>query len=368
MTPLKGLADALASRGRYGDTELLHVNRHELDMLEAMSPHGLTVNPDTGQKEAFLPFLIPLLSSALAPTLGASLFGGGMLGTGLASAIMSGLGTWAATGDAKQGLLGGALGGLGGALMGGAGSAASGAANAASGAANSVGQSAIGSILEKGAKSLTQDIPQLVAPKIATANPAAAGGLMGWVRDNPMKTALGGAALASMIGGQGGGATAPTPTPFVYRPATPSPRAIIPYVGDMDEYGQNNGEHQFFDPPSGTEPLLVGGRQPYEFNVGGHPYSVQPGGIADGYAAGGAIAGPGNGQSDHVPAVGPGGRPYQLSDGEYVIPADVVSALGAGSNKAGATELSDMLQRVRLQAFGTKEQMKPVNPGQAMPA
>lgn len=45
------------------------------------------------------------------------------------------------------------------------------------------------------------------------------------------------------------------------------------------------------------------------------------------------------GQDDEIPAV--------LSDGEYVIPADVVSHLGDGNNKAGAVKLDDMIKKVR---------------------
>ena len=51
------------------------------------------------------------------------------------------------------------------------------------------------------------------------------------------------------------------------------------------------------------------------------------------------MQGPGNGQSDQIPAM--------LSDGEYVVSADVVSALGAGSNNAGADRLDQMMANVR---------------------
>ena len=64
--PLKDAANHLASKGRYGDTMLVHMNPIEVDMLASLSPTGeLTTNPDTGQKEAFL----PLLFSMAAPSL-----------------------------------------------------------------------------------------------------------------------------------------------------------------------------------------------------------------------------------------------------------------------------------------------------------
>lgn len=56
-------------------------------------------------------------------------------------------------------------------------------------------------------------------------------------------------------------------------------------------------------------------------------------------ASNGAVSGDGNGRSDHIPAM--------LSDGEYVIPADVVAAMGDGSNDAGADQLDAIVERVR---------------------
>ena len=75
-----------------------------------MSPTGqLTKNPVTGQPEAFLPFLAPLIGSALGK---AAL--GKAIGSGLAGAVGSGLATWAQTGDFEKGLIGGITGfGLG---------------------------------------------------------------------------------------------------------------------------------------------------------------------------------------------------------------------------------------------------------------
>lgn len=43
---------------------------------------------------------------------------------------------------------------------------------------------------------------------------------------------------------------------------------------------------------------------------------------------GGPVVGPGTGTSDSVPAVGPGGQPFALSNGEYVLSADTVRAVG----------------------------------------
>jgi len=126
---LEGVAGLLAKQGRYGDSMLVHMNPIEVEGLASMSPTGsLTVNPETGQPEAFLPFLIPLLGSLGGSAALTGLGAGGILGaTGLSSAaagaIGSGLASWASTGDLKQGLvsgitgfgIGSALGGIGGA-------------------------------------------------------------------------------------------------------------------------------------------------------------------------------------------------------------------------------------------------------------
>ena len=117
---LEGVAGLLAKQGRYGDSMLVHMNPIEVEGLASMSPTGsLTVNPETGQPEAFLPFLLPLLGG-----LGGSALAAGSTGllagkAALAGAIGSGLGSFAATGDLKQGLISGITGfGIGSALSG----------------------------------------------------------------------------------------------------------------------------------------------------------------------------------------------------------------------------------------------------------
>lgn len=75
-----------------------------------------------------------------------------------------------------------------------------------------------------------------------------------------------------------------------------------------------------------------------------------------------------DGQADQIPAVINGVQPARLSDGEYVIPADVVAMLGGGNNEAGASALEQMLSRVRAAATGNKKQMKPVNHNKVLPA
>jgi len=98
---------------------LVHMNPIEVQMLSSLSPTGrLTTNPYTGQQEAFLPFLAPLLGSFLGSSVltgtGAALLGGAGLSSAAAGAIGSGLATAAVTGDLEQGILSGITGfGLG---------------------------------------------------------------------------------------------------------------------------------------------------------------------------------------------------------------------------------------------------------------
>ena len=107
--PLREVAQHLASKGRYGDTMMVHMNPIEVDMLSSLSPTGqLTTNPDTGQKEAFL----PLLFSMVAPSLMA-----GTMPALAASALGSGLGTIAEGGSLKEGITAGLMGGVTGGLM-----------------------------------------------------------------------------------------------------------------------------------------------------------------------------------------------------------------------------------------------------------
>ena len=93
-----------------------------------------------------------------------------------------------------------------------------------------------------------------------------------------------------------------------------------------------------------TENHLALGGQPITDNlnvpVSNKPFSNVPSiqGRGD-YRTGAYVEGAGDGQSDDIPAM--------LADGEYVMDAEVVSALGNGSNKAGAKVLDEMRKNIR---------------------
>jgi hypothetical protein len=91
---------------------------------------------------------------------------------------------------------------------------------------------------------------------------------------------------------------------------------------------------------------------PTQFKAMGGP--LRPSGI------GTLIKGPTNGMADQRAAVLGGVEDIAVSDGEFIVPADVVADLGGGNNEAGAARLEEMLARVRQQAHGTKKQTRPV--------
>jgi len=87
--------------------------------------------------------------------------------------------------------------------------------------------------------------------------------------------------------------------------------------------------------------------------------AMAAGGLSAAYAAGGMshlgdysdggrlLKGPGDGVSDSIPATIGNKQPARLADGEFVVPARIVSELGNGSTEAGARKLYAMLDRVQ---------------------
>ena len=109
-----------------------------------------------------------------------------------------------------------------------------------------------------------------------------------------------------------------------------------------------------------------GGAVGDDFNFG-----FAQGGIPGEYKAGGRLLnGPGDGMSDDIPAVirGQGVQRAALADGEFVIPADVVSHLGNGSTNAGAKKLYEMMAKIRQARTGDKKQAPAVKADKYMPA
>lgn len=104
------------------------------------------------------------------------------------------------------------------------------------------------------------------------------------------------------------------------------------------------------------------------FTQGGESSGYAMGGLANlqqpkGYYLGGAT----DGMADQIPANIDGMQPARLSDGEFVVPADVVSHLGNGNSNAGAQELYDMMDRIRKARTGTPKQGKQIKPNRFLP-
>jgi hypothetical protein len=90
--------------------------------------------------------------------------------------------------------------------------------------------------------------------------------------------------------------------------------------------------------------------------------------LKSGGQPGGYLDGEGDGMSDSIPATIEGKQPARLADGEFVIPADVVSHLGNGSSKAGSKRLYAMLDKVRHARTGNKKQGKQIKAEKYLPA
>jgi hypothetical protein len=87
------------------------------------------------------------------------------------------------------------------------------------------------------------------------------------------------------------------------------------------------------------------------------------------YSDGGRmLKGPGDGMSDNIPGIIGGKQPARLADGEFVVPADVVSHLGNGSTDAGAKRLYSMMDTVRKARTGNKKQGKQIKAEKYLPA
>jgi hypothetical protein len=100
----------------------------------------------------------------------------------------------------------------------------------------------------------------------------------------------------------------------------------------------------------------------------GQMKAMASGGLG-GYSDGGRmLKGPGDGMSDSIPAMIGKKQPARLADGEFVVPADVVSHLGNGSTDAGAKKLYSMMDKVRHARTGKKKQAPSVKTDKYMPA
>jgi len=176
-------------------------------------------------------------------------------------------------------------------------------------------------------------------------------------RSNPMLMASGG------IAGFAAGKYLPKGNPGIYRDIDPSTRGLSAKAAEevqrkklMGRFGIPMAEM----PKTGIKSL--GG----DFSdVGAAGGTASLGGYSDG---GRMLKGPGDGMSDSIPASIGNKQPARLADGEFVVPADVVSHLGNGSTDAGARKLYSMMDKIRKARTGRKKQAPAVKVDRYMPA
>jgi len=79
------------------------------------------------------------------------------------------------------------------------------------------------------------------------------------------------------------------------------------------------------------------------------------------------IEGDGDGLSDDIPASIEGVQPARVADGEVYLPPEIVAQLGDGDPERGAAKLYVMMDKIREAAHGKSNQQAEVSPEQVMP-
>ena len=397
-------AQHLASKGRGPDTELIHMTKGEIASLQELAKaHGgsLTINPHTGLVEAgFLKSLLPTViggATAIFAPWALPYVAGGI-----------GAYAWDKTGSLGKGLMAGLSAYSGGQLASGlAGLGTSEAGASVSAAAEKAGEEAAQQAVAQQAaqqEALTanpnmwdsvgaQARPSMVSPEVAAqsareyaanayvptaaqqsalSNPAWTGlkaaidspsklatQMGGWSSLGKLGLAAASPAISDALTPKKQEATASTSADlgprFKYSPGTASPS---PAYSGAKEQSYFPGQSYTQITPTEAKALygFAGGGDiqgdPNMMNVPTYDPVVRMarGGLSDlgGYSDGGRLLkGPGDGVSDSIPAEIGGKQPARLADGEFVVPARIVSELGNGSTEAGARQLYAMMDRVQ---------------------
>jgi hypothetical protein len=386
-------AQHLASRGRKGDSMLVHMAPEEVSGLQALAKAAggtLTLNPDTGLPEAnFLKRMLPMIIGA-----GITAATGGAAAPWMIGLGMGGVETLR-TGSLEKGLMAG-LGAYGGAGV------AGGLLGAGAGAAQQTAMAGAG----EGASQAAMNQAARVATDQAMASPLSTmgAGIQGLGTEAGRSAALssmGGGAQAAKYGlaalsptmqpeaatpFDGGG---PNPYEYDYDPnnqmytrVAPGTRArdmLAPTtpmmamggpIQDMSDRNQmqtmmTNGGQMFARGGEVNLPdsaFVVPARITSEVgngstNAGAQRLSAMEQRLLGGtdrpvdlgrYSGGGnLVRGDGDGVSDSVPATIGGKRPARIADGEYIFSPEAVKKLGNGSTEAGARKLYAMMDRVQ---------------------
>lgn len=293
---LSKVADILAAQGRYGDTELVHMNPLEILAMEQISGQKLTRNPATGQREAFawIPFLM----------------------------LLANIGSAAATGVA----------------------AVKASKNTAAEAEK---------YQKEREERLKKEMQQRGFPLIQVQSTQAKPNLLGYQQNHFTQVdPIQGSNLGSVDGYAEGGHLEPDADDF---------------GGPSDNDADNEPEEQQRDAIYAAALDAIQGN--HENPRGAFDAFIATYGpdALQGLAGGGMVRGPGSGMDDMVTGSIDGRQKVLLSTDEYVVPADVVSALGDGSSTAGARQLGAMIHRVRQQKTGKTKQPGKINMKKVMP-
>jgi hypothetical protein len=331
-------AQHLASRGRKGDSMLVHMAPEEVSGLQALARAGggtLTLNPDTGLPEAnFLKRMLPVIIGA-----GITAATGGAAAPWMVGLGLGGLET-ARTGSLEKGLMAG-LGAYGGAGLAGG---LMGAGNAAvSQAASAANPGFVGPM--PGAVSGVDALGAGIKNLGTAGGPSAAISSMGGGMD---AAKYGLAALGPMMQPEtakpyaGGG---PNPYEYDFDPSTQTYARVAPGSRQRDMLRPTTpmmaagGPIEEMSDRNQMQTMMANGGQ--LFAAGGVSH------LGDYSDGGRLLKGPGDGVSDSIPATIANKRPARLADGEFVVPARIVSELGNGSTEAGARKLYAMMDRVQ---------------------
>jgi hypothetical protein len=133
-----------------------------------------------------------------------------------------------------------------------------------------------------------------------------------------------------------------------YGAVNPSMMQLNAFKAEQDRIAAEQAAQQM-DPFMGLSPFgnFAGGANGglmKSYAMGGNVQGYNLGGYSDG---GRLLKGPGDGVSDDIPATIGDRQPARLADGEFVIPARIVSELGNGSTDAGAKRLYAMMDRIQ---------------------
>lgn len=201
------------------------------------------------------------------------------------------------------------------------------------------------------------------------------GGEMAFARGGSLSESI--ESYQKMLGGQQQAAPAASRDVGIYYDQDPDTRYQDALTAAQIRQAKVN-QRAYVSPPAAKRPTPMGQLQMASVKPkkqgGGDDVEAAQGGIMHsslgGYAAGGnprLLKGPGDGMSDNIPATINGRQPARLADGEFVIPADVVSHLGNGSTEAGAKHLHAMMNKVRKARTGNPKQGKQINARKYMP-